>query len=279
MRNLKQEEIALINSDLNPFEQFFKINNLENERYMEKYNKNLSIVVENRDELKGAYAITRKNGEKNTIGLHEDVLQDEIKRARALYHELGHILMGLGYSSPKVQEEVISNIVQIIEQNPDDLKEECGLYLDGLKLLEEYLVEKFSQILLFRAKGIPIPQRTSRKTPPISGEYSYYATFQSNYGIFESLVDKLIVKTYGNITNAIKSGLSEEYFTNFFKTYDKVEFMKMLGNFGKIKCAIYSHAGQNNFNYEPKKIHDILRETNGIIDEISTIKTNDDPSI
>lgn len=278
MRNLKQEEVVLINSDLKPFEQFFKINGLENERYIQKYNRNLCIVAESGDELKGTYAITRKNGEKNTIGIHEGIFVDERKRSSALYHELGHILMGLGYSNQSVQDEVFNSIIQTKAKNPNELKEEDGVYLDGLILLEEYLVEKFSQVVSYRAKGVPVSQRESRKTPPISGEYSYYATFQSNYGIFESLGDGFIVKTYGNITNAIKSGLSEEYFTNLFKTYDNVELMKILGNFGKVKRAIYSYAGQKNFDYEPEEIHETLKDTAVMIEKIRTRVTNNNPS-
>ena len=57
------------------------------------------------------------------------------------------------------------------------------------------------------------------------------------------MCDKLILKSYGNIGNAIKAGLDDQLYTGLFEKYDKVELMKILGNFGKIKNAIYSCAG------------------------------------
>ena len=69
------------------------------------------------------------------------------------------------------------------------------------KVLEEYLVEKFSIAMMQNAKGIPEPKKGRCQHPQISGNYIYYASFDTNYGIFESLCDKFVEKTYGNLSN------------------------------------------------------------------------------
>ena len=269
MRTLNPREVSLVNSDLGPLEEFFKINGLESEQYLKKYNANLTIIAESGNVLKGANGITRKNGEQITIGLHEGIFENEHLRPRTLYHELGHALMGITYTSPKKQDEILSKIANTKKANENTLNEDVTVYLEGLRLLEEYLVEKFSFCMLENAKRMPIPQkRYGLSNPSISGNYTYDATFDTNYAIFESLGDKLVTKTFGSSNNAIREGLSENFFTSFFEKYNGVEFMKILGNLGHIKLAIYARAGQNNYVYNPNEIHQRLVETNSMIDTI-----------
>ena len=270
MRKLNKNEFNLLNSDLKPMEEFFRINGLESESYIKKYNRNLSISAMTQQELGGANGIIKKNNGKFIIGLSEDIFGENRKRARALYHEFGHLLMGLNYSDERVTNIILNQIVKTKKENRVELKEEEGVYLDGLKLLEEYLVEKFSLGMMVMAKRIPEPPKVSLKTPPISGDYSYYSSFDTNYGIFESLCDKFVGKTYGNLTNSIKAGLSEKFFTGFFEKYDNIELMKILGNLGHIKRAIYAYAGQNQYQYNPEQIHRILDDTNELVDNIQT---------
>ena len=269
MRILNTRETALVNSDLGPLEKFFKINGLESEQYLKKYNTNLKILAESGNVLKGAHGITHKNGEQISIGLHEGILENEHLRPRTLYHELGHALMGITYLSKEKQDAVFNKIVNTIKANENILSENATVYLEGLRLLEEYLVEKFSFCMLENAKRMPIPQkRYGLSNPSICGNYTYDATFDTNYAIFESLGDKLITKTFGSSNKAIRAGLSENFFTSFFEKYNNVEIMKILENLGHIKLAIYARGGQNNYVYDPNEINKRLVETNSMIDAI-----------
>ncbi len=272
MRNLSQDEINLINSDLEPFETLIKRNGWMNDIFLSKY-VGISIVAEEDSVLEGANGDTYLQGGKGgkrIVRLKNSILKDERKRARTLYHELGHGILGLTSSDSNIANSVLESIVLTKRQNAKELKEGNDVYLDGLKLLEEYLVEKFSIVMMQNAKGIPEPKKERWYNPDISGNYIVYATFDSNYGIFESLCDKFVGKTYGNLANSIKAGLSEEFFTGFFEKYDKVELMRILGNLGHIKRAIYAHAGKNQYQYNPEQIHEILDNTNVLIDNIQT---------
>ena len=62
--------------------------------------------------------------------------------------------------------------------------------------------------------------------------------------------------------------MSEEYFTGFFERYDNVELMKILGNLGYVKRAIYTYGGRSQYQYSPEQIHQILDDTNVMIDNI-----------
>ena len=269
MRDLSRREVDLVNSDLGPLEIFFRIHGLESEQYKKKYNNNLKIMAESGDILKGANGITHKNGERILIGLHENIIENERLRPRALYHELGHALMGITYSSQGTQDKILNMIVNAKKANEKVLNEDVVVYFEGLKLLEEYLVEKFSFCMLENAKRIPVPQmKYGLSNPSICGSYTYNATFDTNYAIIESLGDKLVNKAFGSSNKAIREGMAEKYFTTFFEKYDNIEFMKILGNLGHIKLAIYSRAGQNDYVYNPNEIQQKLHEADSMIDII-----------
>ena len=274
MRKLNQNEINLINSDLAPFEKFIERKGWITDAFSTKY-AGISIKAEEDAVLKGANGDTYLEGgkgRKRVIRLKESIFNDEKKRARTLYHELGHAILGLTSNNKDIVNRILESLVSTKKQNSEVLQEDTVIYLDGLNLLEEYLVEKFSIAMLQNAKGIPEPKKERCQHQKISGNYIYYATFDTNYGIFESLCDKFVGKTYGNLSNSIKASLSEEYFTGFFEKYDNVELMKILGNLGHIKRAIYSYAGhdKSRSTYAPEQIHQILDDTNGMIDNIQT---------
>lgn len=270
MKKLTETEINLVNSDLEPFEKYLQSVGMINEYFKKKYN-GISIYTESKEVLKGANADTKlENGEgsKRYIRLGENIIGDDKKRARALYHEIGHAILGLTDSSKETVESVLSSIVNTRRNHSNELSSDAKIYLEGLKLLEEYLVEKFSIAMMQKVKGIPEPKKERCQHPGISGNYIYMASFDTNYGIFESLCDKLVGKTFGNLSNTLNAGISEKYFTEFFNKYDNVELMKILGNLGQVKRAIYSYAGQNNAQYNSNDIAQILRDTNSMIEAI-----------
>ena len=213
-----------------------------------------------------------ENGQQFNV-LREDIINNDEKRARVLYHELGHILLGIRNNNKQSIDKIKELIVYTREDNSKVLQEESIVYLDGLKLIEEYLVEKFSIGMLQITKGVQ-PQVKEYTAPIIFGDYKFKSTFGSLYGVFETLCDKLILKAYGNIGNAIKTGLDNGLYTGLFEKYDKVELMKILGNFGKIKNAIYSFAGygrdkeQYTRQYTPEEVKKLIEDTEVMIDKI-----------
>ena len=92
-------------------DEFFRINGLESELYKKKYNENLSIGVQSSDILKGANGKTYHLSDgKILIGLHENIIENGRMRTDTLYHELGHALMGMSYSSKATKDKIITFI-------------------------------------------------------------------------------------------------------------------------------------------------------------------------
>ncbi len=266
MRILNLNEINIINKrDFIPF-----LNYMNSRGWPTTKISGVRIMSETKENLKGANGKTLvKDGERYVI-LSEDIINDEIQRTRILYHELGHYLLGLKNSSPQTIRKINEQIVYTRRENLDVLQEEALVYLEGLKLIEEYLVEKFSIGMTQNIKDIIMPKYKGVQVPKISGNYTFETTFANKYGIFETLCDKLVTKAYGNLGNTIKAGLDEKIFIGLFEKYDKVELMKILGNLGKIKNAIYSYAGYESSRegYTPEEVHKLLNETNEMIDNI-----------
>ena len=58
----------------------------------------------------------------------------------------------------------------------------------------------------FLCKGINVPKKQNYSCPPICADYSYWSTMNTKYGIFETICDELVSKTFGNLSTAIRSG-------------------------------------------------------------------------
>ena len=56
----------------------------------------------------------------------------------------------------------------------------------------------------------------------------------SKYGVFETICDELVGKTFGDINTTIRAGLNEKYFETFFDRFDEKEIMTILGNLGQV---------------------------------------------
>lgn len=271
MKQLNSIEIERINNDIVPFEKFLMKNNLYNDLVQKKYSK-IKFHLETRQELKGAKAITYDDCR---IGISEEVFKNNNERPRAIFHETGHVIMGLKQNSDDVYNSVLGEIISTQKEYPQELTHHPTIYAYGLDCLEEYLVEKFSQSSCYYAKGISIPQAKSCKNPSISGNYSYYTTLDSNYGIFESICSTLVCKTFGDVTTAIRAGLNEEYFSKFFQMYDKLAIMKILGNLGQVLEAIRTFAGQSRIEdnkYNPNEIEKLIVETNHLVNSLTTLQ-------
>ena len=193
-------------------------------------------------------------------------------RSNICYHELGHAQMGMtSYVRTDLEEKVLKHIVEIKNKHPNKLTEIMHTYLSDLSCLEEYLVEKFAQAMQFLCKKIDVPKKQNYTCPPICADYSYWSTMNTKYGIFETICDELVGKTFGDINTTIRSGLNEKYFETFFDRFDEKEIMTILGNLGQVFQSIMNYSGNTRSQYNqnsPSKIKQTLVDTEQLVRNI-----------
>lgn len=273
MKKLNSDEINLLNSDLIPFENFLKTNGLLSDKVSSKY-EGINFHIESKQELGGANGVARINSQtkKRDIGILDTAMTNDRLRSNVCYHELGHALMGMtSYERTDLEEKVLKHIVEIKNKHPNELTESTHTYLSGFSCLEEYLVEKFAQGMQFLCKGINVPKKQNYSCPPICADYSYWSTMNTKYGIFETICDELVSKTFGNLSTAIRSGLNEEYFGTFFDRFDEKEIMAILGNLGQVFQLIMNYSGNSRpqySQYSPDKIKQTLVNTEQLVKNI-----------
>ena len=273
MRKLNSNEINLLNSDLIPFEIFLKTNGLLSDKVSSKY-EGINFHIESKQELGGANGVARINSQtkKRDIGILDTAMTNDRLRSNVCYHELGHALMGMtSYERTDLEEKVLKHIVEIKNKHPNELTESTHTYLSGFSCLEEYLVEKFAQGMQFLCKGINVPKKQNYSCPPICADYSYWSTMNTKYGIFETICDELVGKTFGDINTTIRAGLNEKYFETFFDRFDEKEIMTILGNLGQVFQSIMNYSGntRSQYNqYSPSKIKQTLVDTEQLVRNI-----------
>lgn len=277
MRELNIREKVIIKKDLIPFEKYLNNNGLFYDKVKNKYKK-INFYVETRSELGEGLGRIRNNsqtGEKK-ISILDSLMNNEKERAGTCYHEIGHALMGMAsYDRKDLYDKVLKYIDIIKNTYPNELLEEKYTYFFGMQCLEEYLLERFSQEMLFRCKGIEKNRKKKLICPGICADYTYESSLETLYGIFETIGEELIIKTFGNIDTAIISGLKEEYFESFFKIFDGKEIMLILGNLGKVYQSIMYYANNliNNYRYyPPKRVKCFLLETKELVNNIELQK-------
>ena len=282
MRELNIDESNLLSSDIVPFEFFLNINGLFSDKVRNKYD-GITFHAESKEELGGANGITRINpetGKKVDIGILDSTIQNDRLRSNVCYHELGHALMGMSsYNSEDLDERIFKHLIELKKKYPNELTESINTYLSGCSCLEEYLVEKFAQLMQSMCKGINIPLKRSYSCPDICSDYKYYSSLESKYGIFETICDELAGKTFGDLTTVIRAGLEEGYFERFFSKFNDVEIMRILGNLGKVYQSIMNFSGHSRsefVSYSPEDIKQALVETEQLVRTIKPriLKTN-----
>lgn len=270
MRKLNSYEINLLNSDLIPFEIFLKTNGLLSDKVSSKY-EGINFHIESKQELGGANGVARINSQtrKRDIGILDTAMTNDRLRSNICYHELGHALMGMtSYERADLEEKVLKHIVEIKKKHPNELTESKHTYLSGFSCLEEYLVEKFAQSMQVLCKKINVPKKQNCSCPPICADYSYWSTMKSKYGIFETICDELVGKTFGDLSTTIRAGLNEKYFGTFFDRFDEKEIMTILGNLGQVFQSIMNYSGnsRSQYNeYSPDKIKQTLVDTEQLV--------------
>ena len=265
MSRLTSREVYLINTDLANFEEYLL--NLGNGELISRY-KDIRIQVVPEKSLKRANGEVRVIDGKTNILLDESIISNNAERPAYLFHEIGHVLLGLKRYSSIEYEILFKPISKVIVDHRKKFNDDVDIYIYGFKCLEEYLVEKFSQLMCLRAKNLSIPDKRLRKHPSISGNYIFHSSFNSNYCIFESICDSLIIKTFGTVENAINSAYSKEYFSEFLKRYDLFDIMPVLENLGKVYCSIIDYANYRTSNYTPDEICSILESTNEMVNNL-----------
>ena len=108
MRKLNSDEINLLNSDLIPFEKFFKTNGLLSDKVSSKY-EGIHFYIESKKELGGANGVARNNSQtkKKDIYILDTAMTDDRLRSNICYHELVHALMGMtSYERADLKEKV-----------------------------------------------------------------------------------------------------------------------------------------------------------------------------
>lgn len=273
MRKLNSDEINLLNSDLIPFENFFKTNGLLSDKVSSKY-EGINFHIESKQELGGANGVARINSQtrKREIGILDTAMTNDRLRSNICYHELGHALMGMAsYERADLEEKVLKHIVEIKKKHPNELTESIYTYLSGFSCLEEYLVEKFAQSMQALCKKINVPKKQNYSCSSICADYSYWSTTNSKYGIFETICDELVGKTFGDLSATIRAGLNEKYFGTFFDRFDEKEIMTILGNLGQVFQSLMNYSGhsKSQYNeYSPDKIKQTLVDTEQLVKNI-----------
>ena len=277
MRKLNSIEKEKIKEDLLLLEEYLKSKDLFYDKVKNKFDS-INFFVETKSELGGINGgfgrIRNLRSGKKEISILDDIMDDEKERASTCYHEIGHALMGMSsYDKKDIYDKVFNYINEIKRSYPYELLEEKFTYLLGMQCLEEYLVETFAQEMLFKCRGIEKSQKRQFTCPGICADYIYESTSKSKYGIFETIGEELVLKTFGNIDTAIVLGLKEKYFESFFKKFNEKEIMMILGNLGKVYQAIMIYTGnyRNNYKYYSQdRVKCFLYETREIVNNLQS---------
>lgn len=158
-----------------------------------------------------------------------------------------------GYTALTKEEnmEVVKRMFQTIKSNRDLLNKDMKQYASGVKLLEEYIVEKFavnaSHATLNR--NIQIDRNCMHM---ISGDYIYNTTFPGGYGLFESLCDEFLGKAYENFDDILSGCLESTFYKDLFEKYDEVELMQILGEFGYVYDSMMTWAKNRTMRSAPQ---------------------------
>ena len=113
--------------------------------------------------------------------------------------------MGMtSYERTDLEEKVLKHIVKIKNKHSNELTESIYTYLSGFSCLEEYLVEKFAQSMQVLCKKINVLKKQNYSCPQICADYSYWSTMNTKYGIFETICDELIGKTFRDLSTTIR---------------------------------------------------------------------------
>jgi len=248
MRNLTEDELRLCNSDTNALEQYCAGKGFITENFKKRY-EGIKIQI---GEIEGTKGAAGKSDNKNkTIIIRQDKMEDDKTRRHILYHEIGHFLFGFRNFSNDEQTEVFKKIIRTKESNKQLLTLDGTQYLSGIKLLEEYIAERFAVNATHETLNEDI-KIDNNLAYPFSGNYRFDTTFPGAYGVCETLCDQFLGKIYNNFEDVFTSCLDSSFYKDLFEKYDEVEFMQILGEFGYIYESIMEWAKNRTIRSAPQ---------------------------
>ncbi len=228
MRNLTEKENSDIKNDVEILLDFCLKNGLVNNLFEEKL-KGINFRIGDFKNRPNAKARAEHSTKK--IEVDEDVFESDYFRRRIIYHEIGHLLYDFNLN--RLCEGALRiKLLDITKKN--NLKDANPLLaIAGFKLLQEYIVEKFSVLVASDSlnKKIEVNPNSVGK---FSGCYTFSSTFGNSYGLYESICDELINKTYPNIIDMFKDCLNSNFYINLLNNYEEesiFRFMEKMGDF------------------------------------------------
>lgn len=228
MRTLTEEEYKLIKSDTDLLFDFCIKNNLINDVFKERIS-GISYWADNfknHHNAKGqAFHLLKR------IELKDDIFSDEYMRRRIVFHEIGHLLYDYDMNE-SCDITIKRKLLEIYNRN--NLKEGNPILAStGFKMLQEYLMDKFSILVINDILNKPI-ELTKNATGKFSGNIKYDTTFNNSYGILESFCDELIFKYYSDILDVFRDCLGPNFYYNLLDNYDEKDIFKFLEYMGKL---------------------------------------------
>ena len=235
-----EKELELLNGDIMALEKYC-LQRFSGFTAFEERIDGVSIKISKEvGDNKGAAGQADHYGKILTI--REDMMMSCDKDRRSiLYHEIGHLLFGMKNIDKSVTMKIAKIVFETVKNNKNILDGKPEQYIRGLYLLEEYIVEKFAVNAACYTTNSKI-QIYKNCMHVISGRYMYDTSFAGGYGVFETLCDRLIEKTYRNFDTLLAECLNSTFYLDLFEKYDKVELLRILGEFGYIYDTLMMYA-------------------------------------
>ena len=263
MRNPTEAELKLLQTDLDALKKYCSDKKLITNKFKRQFNK-VGVLIADFD---GKQSIGGKTDYKNKkVIIRSDKMPDDIKRRHALYHETGHFLFGFSNFTEYEKRQVLKKIVKTRKNNKQLLSENTHLYLSGIRLLEEHIVEKFAISASHETLNQAI-EATQYVAPSFCGNYTFTTTFNSAYGVCESLCNNFLGKTYNSFDNILLDCLDSSFYKDLFEKYDNIALMQILAKFGHIYNSIITST-KTYENHSPIQMQEILESLPQMISQI-----------
>ncbi len=241
-RPLNDNEESIINKDLEELFEFCSLYGLYGSIFKERL-KGLTFEI--------SYLLKEKelgnaNHFKKIIYLQEEAFKDDYTRKTVLYHEIAHLVFDLDVMPSDIKTGVKDQIVYLNKKynNPNN----GGTCLVGLRLIKEYINEKFSILATNKIMGQKI-KHEEKSIMAFGKEYKFNTSFDSYYGIIEKELDNLFLKKYSKLYNIFIDCLNNTLYVKLINEYDSDYLTKSLCEMGQIYNKLYAfiHSERNSY--------------------------------
>ena len=234
MRILTKQEREILDEDLKYLARFCKYFSLiDTKTFKERFN---GTLVKIGDFAKGDRIKGRTLYNPNTIELNEDIFNDDYLRRRVIYHEIGHLLFNYELMNKNDLRKLIEKQRDIADRTKGQnhyLEPNPNLAMAGYKMLQEYIVEKFSTIAA--NSSLHLKTKKKNRTGAICGEnYRFDTSFDNNYGLIESVCDKFFAKYYVSSLEILIECLNNNFYIELYDKYNEEDLFRFLENLGRL---------------------------------------------